>query len=296
MMFFSVISRLAERWLMREIKQPDTSLCDFERIRHELKSCDVLLIEGRSRVSKIIQYLTQSNWTHSALYIGRIYDIENIQLRSTIRAYYDGPEEEQLIIESELGLGTVVRPLKNYKKEHIRICRPKNLGHNDGEQIITYAASQLGKKYSARQAFDLMRFFFPYKALPPRLGSSLFKFKPGNATKTVCSSMIAEAFYFIQYPILPLVKSTGEDNKVKLYQRNPKLCTPKDFDYSPYFEIIKYPFFDCSHYYGSYKLLPWGNDEQQLQAEENYLYITQEQIEELKNANNSSVLLPKEKS
>ena len=43
----------------------------------------------------------------------------------------------------------------------------------------------------------------------------------------------------------------------ELYRRNPKLCVPSDFDYSPYFEIIKYPFFDFSAQ-SSYRLLPWS--------------------------------------
>jgi hypothetical protein len=67
--------------------------------------------------------------------------------------------------------------------------------------------------------------------------------------------MIAEAFNFVQFPILPLVKS-DDDNNLSLYRRNPKLCVPRDFDYSPYFEIIKYPFIDYSHYQGYHKL-PW---------------------------------------
>ena len=44
---------------------------------------------------------------------------------------------------------------------------------------------------------------------------------------------------------------------VQLFRRNPKLCTPSDFDYSPYFEIIKYPFLDFATH-SSYRLLPWS--------------------------------------
>ena len=277
---FSGLAKLIERWLISESSHTNATLCDFERIRHELKSCDVLLIEGRSRVARVISYITQSNWTHATLYIGRLYDIEDPRLRDTIRSHYSGPEEEQLIIESELGLGTVIRPLKTYQHDHIRICRPKGLAHNDGQQVVSYAVSQLGKQYYTRQIFDLMRFFLPYKILPPRLGSSLFKMNPGYATKTVCSSLIAEAFCFIHFPILPLVKITGEDNEVQLYHRNPKLCTPKDFDYSPYFQIIKYSFFDRSPH-ESYRLLPWSGNNH-LRPDESALYMTQDQLEELK--------------
>ncbi len=277
---FSGLVKLIERWLTAEASRPEVMLCDFERIRHELKSCDVLLVEGQSRVARVIRYITQSNWTHATLYIGRIYDIEDPHLREIIRSQYEGSEEDQLIIESELGLGTVVRPLKTYEKDHIRICRPKGLTHKDGQEVIKYAISQLGKQYYKRQIFDLMRFFLPYKILPPRLGSSLFKMNPGYATKTVCSSLIAEAFCFIQFPVLPLIKLQEEKNEVQLYHRNPKLCTPKDFDYSPYFQIIKYSFFDRSPH-ASYRLLPWSG-KNHLAPEEQSLYVTAEQLETLK--------------
>ena len=67
--------------------------------------------------------------------------------------------------------------------------------------------------------------------------------------------MIAEAFGHIQFPILPLVKRI-EGDRVQLFRRNPKLCVPSDFDYSPYFDIIKYPFLDF-HHYAEQRLLPW---------------------------------------
>ena len=82
--------------------------------------------------------------------------------------------------------------------------------------------------------------------------------------------MIAEGFGGIQFPILPLVKRI-EGGKVRLYMRNPKLCTPSDFDYSPYFDIIKYPFLDF-HRYAEQRLIPWeGGGE--LTAEERDLYV-----------------------
>ena len=66
--------------------------------------------------------------------------------------------------------------------------------------------------------------------------------------------MIAEAFGNVSFPILPLVKK-NEQGEVRLYRRNPRLCTPSDFDYSPYFKIIKYSFMDL--YHEDYHLLPW---------------------------------------
>jgi hypothetical protein len=258
-------------WLKHKRPLPGSPLSDFERIRHEIKACDVLLIEGRSRVSDVIKLVTQSSWSHAALYIGRLHDIEDPQLRERVGKYYPGTADKQLIIESELGMGTVVRALTAYEREHIRICRPRGLAYNDSQKAIGYAIGRLGSTYDVRQIFDLARFLFPWAIMPRRWRSSLFSAHPGKSTQTVCSTMIAEAFGCIQFPILPLVKRVDAD-RVQLFIRNPKLCTPNHFDYSPYFDIIKYPFLDFQ-LHADQRLLPWQGSAR-LSAEEKGMYMT----------------------
>jgi hypothetical protein len=82
------------------------------------------------------------------------------------------------------------------------------------------------------------RFLMPWPLLPRRWHSTLFNYKPGMRTKESCSSLLAEAFQSVNFPILPIVKGDGKNTK--LYKSNPKLYSPRDFDYSPYFDIIKY--------------------------------------------------------
>ena len=108
------------KWLGHKKPLPQTPLSDFGRIKHEIKLCDVVLVEGRSRVSEVIKLITQSSWSHAALYIGRLHDLEDPVLRDKLGAHAQCGDETQLIIESELGLGTVVRPLSIYEGEHLR--------------------------------------------------------------------------------------------------------------------------------------------------------------------------------
>ncbi|MBV1879372.1 MAG: hypothetical protein KUG79_17155 [Pseudomonadales bacterium] len=258
------------KWLNREKPRKHSHLSDFERIKFELKPCDVLLVEGRSRVSNVIRMITQSPWTHAALYVGRLHDIDDPDLKKIISHYYTGDPADQLIIESLLGYGTIVSNLDNYQNEHLRICRPARLGMKDSRQAIRYAVSRLGIDYDIRQIIDLARFLLPWTFLPGNWRSSLFKHKPGPSIRTVCSTMIAEAFAFVQFPILPLVKQSA-DEQMQMFRRNPKLCTPSDFDYSPYFKIIKYPFVDI-HYHDDHHLLPWNGSEQ-LEDEEASIYM-----------------------
>jgi len=257
-------------WLNAGEARRDFPLSDYERISYELKPCDILLVEGRTRVSNVIRWVTNSPWTHAALYLGRIHDIEDPELSQIVNDHYTGDPADRLVIESLIGHGTIVRNLKVYESEHLRICRPSRLSLKDSKQVIRYAISRLGVDYDVRQIFDLLRFLFPWFILPRKWRSTLFESKAGKSTKTVCSTMIAEAFAFVQFPILPLIKQSDNDD-VQLFRRNPKLCTPSDFDYSPYFEIIKYPFVDFRHD-RDYHLLPW-NGSSELSEEETQMYI-----------------------
>ena len=257
-------------WLSNERHPKPFPMCDFTRLRHEIRLCDVILVEGRSRVSDVIKAVTQSPWSHAALYIGRLHDIEDPFTRDRIKNFFDGQPDTQLIVESQIGLGTVVRPLNTYDKDHLRICRPRELAYEDSQRVIRYAVSRLGIGYDIRQIIDLLRFLFPWSLMPRRWRSSLFNYHPGKATRTVCSTMIAEAFSYIQFPILPLLKRST-DNSIQLFMQNPRLCTPSDFDYSPYFDIIKYPFMDFNDN-ARYRLMPWtGNSA--LDEEEAKFYL-----------------------
>jgi len=255
---FKVISNIFINWLTDEQPVEGFPKCDFEKLRYEIRPCDVLLIEGRSRVSEVIKTITQSPWSHSVLYLGRLHDIEDEAIRETVSKFYKGKANVQLILEGVIGKGTIVTPLSTYKKDHIRICRPRGLSQIDSQNVIKSAVSKLGTDYDVRQIFDLARFLLPWSIFPRRWRSNLFQHGVGESTRTVCSTVIAEAFNAVDFPILPYVKLQGE-NEVELIHRNPKLYTPSDFDYSPYFEIIKYPFIAFDDH-AMYRKLPWNRD------------------------------------
>lgn len=246
------------QWLLKDVRPlRNFSLSDFDKICYEIRSGDVLLIEGRTRVSEVIGIITQSPWTHSALYIGRLEDIEDSHVRNKITEYYKGDVNEQLIIESLMGQGTIINPLSTYKLEHVRLCRPHEISKQDTQQVIKYCVYQLGTDYDIRQIFDLARFLFPWHLWPRRWRSSLFKHNAGRPTRESCATLLAEAFASVKFPVLPLVKQQI-DHQYALVQRNPRLFSPSDFDFSPYFDIIKYPMI---HAVGSmdYHKLKWDN-------------------------------------
>ena len=81
------------------------------------------------------------------------------------------------------------------------------------------------------------------------------------STRAYCSTMIAQLFQSVGYPILPDIETRpaprpGCDNCVEeiLHIRHYSLFAPRDFDLSPYFEVVKpalAPRFD-------YRQLVWG--------------------------------------
>lgn len=246
------------QWITEDREPAEIPPYDFERMSFEIRPCDVLLVEGRARVSEVIKTITQSQWTHSALYIGRLHDITDEATREHVSWFYDGDPHDQLVIEPVLGKGTIVAPLSKYAHDHIRICRPRGLSRPDMAKVVNYASQHLGRDYDVRQLLDLARFLFPYGVLPRRWRSSLFEHNAGQPTRTVCSTLIAAAFAAVHFPVLPVMRRE-ENGALKFFRRNTSLYVPRDFDTSPYFEIIKYPLLGLDDI-GLYRQLPWDTE------------------------------------
>jgi hypothetical protein len=233
-------------------------LCDFSRICHEIIPGDVLLMEGSSYVSSLIKRVTRSYWSHASLYIGRLHSIQNPEIRQLITQHCKCDPADQLLLETWPGEGTVINPISRYKSEHIRICRPAGISFEDTQRVIDYAVAHLGGEYDFRHFMDLGSYLLASKWLPASWGRSLFKkHQPTKTSKDICSALIAEAFVSVNFPILPLILEEKNGKQVMIH-RNPKLFVPSDFDYSPYFNIIKYPIIPGQSE-GHYHYYPWDS-------------------------------------
>ena len=197
---------------------------------------DVLLVEGTSRVSSAIQYLTQSTWSHAALHVGPIEG----------KTEPDG--EPHVLVEALLGQGVITSPLSSYANAHTRICRPVGLMEPDRETLVAFAMSRIGYDYDLRNVIDLARFMLPQPPIPRRFRRQMLKLGSGSPTRAICSTLIAEAFEAIRYPILPRIEllpdrpasdDAAEMRREILHIRHHTLYAPRDFDISPYFEIAK---------------------------------------------------------
>ncbi|HUD89708.1 MAG TPA: YiiX/YebB-like N1pC/P60 family cysteine hydrolase [Xanthobacteraceae bacterium] len=208
---------------------------DPEVVRKTLQPGDILLVEGNSRLSATIKYLTQSTWSHAALYVG--------ERPGDVAA--DG--EPNVFLEAEADTGVVTVPLSKYVSFHTRICRAVGLDDASRQKVIDYALKRVGMQYDSQRIVDLARYLFPYPPVPVWFRRRMLAIGAGDPTRAICSTLIAEAFATIRYPILPeRAAINGKTYGVAPYVqsefahiRKHGLYTPRDFDVSPFFAIVK---------------------------------------------------------
>ena len=205
-----------------------------ELLAAALRPGDVLLVEGNTRISVAIKYLSQSTWSHAALYVG-----------DALGAPQRG-EEPKVLIEADLREGVRGVPLSAYAHMHTRICRAVGLTPEDAQAVIRYTVARIGHRYDMKNVFDLARYLIPTPPVPARMRRQMLALGSGDPTRAICSTLIAQAFHSLRYPILPNVtlEKSGDPlckdcSREILHIRHHSLYTPRDFDISPYFEVVK---------------------------------------------------------
>ena len=193
-----------------------------------LRPGDVLLVGGNSRISVAIKYLTQSTWSHAALYIGDA-------LGAPQQA-----EEPKVLIEADMREGVRAVPLSAYADMHTRICRPVGLSPDEVKRLVSYAVARIGHRYDIKNVFDLARYLIPTPPVPARWRRRLLALGSGDPSRAICSTLIAQAFESVGYPILPEVRRVDDQSKREiLHIRHHSLYAPRDFDISPFFAVVK---------------------------------------------------------
>ena len=202
-------------------------------LRACLEPGDILLIEGNTRLSATIKFLTQSTWSHATLYVGA-NGTEN-----------ETQSDPRVLLEADAKHGVGLVPLSKYAYFNTRICRPVGLNSTERQKIVDYALAHVGMQYDTAQIVDLARYLFPYPPVPVFLRRRMLAIGSGDPTRAICSTLIAEAFESIRYPILPESVDGASYGiapfveKESDHIRRHGLYTPRDFDISPFFAVIK---------------------------------------------------------
>ncbi|MGH8631084.1 MAG: YiiX/YebB-like N1pC/P60 family cysteine hydrolase [Burkholderiales bacterium] len=210
------------------------AIATAEQLAAALRPGDVLLVEGNTRISVAIKYLTQSTWSHAALYVGEA-------------AGTPAPgADPKVLVEADMQGGVRAVALSAYSGMHTRICRPVGLPPEDLQKVVDFVVSRIGQGYDLKNLLDLARFLIPTPPVPVRWRRRMIALGSGDPSRAICSTLIAQAFESVGYPILPdvtLEKSADsacyDCYREVLHIRHYSLYTPRDFDISPYFKIVK---------------------------------------------------------
>ena len=201
-----------------------------ELLKRALRPGDVLLVEGTSIIAAAIKYLTQSTWAHAALYVGP----------------ETGSAAQHRFIEADLVEGVRIVGVDHFAQFHCRICRPTGLSDAEVDKVIAHAMGRVGSAYDTRNIIDLARYLLPTPPVPSAWRRRMIAFGSGDPTRAICSGLVAEAFQSVGYPILPDIEKVRADRAdcedcvdEILHIRHHSLFVPRDFDVSPYFEVVK---------------------------------------------------------
>ena len=199
-----------------------------------LRPGDVLLVEGRTRVSVAIKYLTQSTWSHTALFVG-----DRLGRRDT-------RGEPVCVVEVDIVEGVRAVAISEFAGLHVRVCRPVSLTDAEREGMIAYAIARIGHQYDLKNVLDLVRYLIATPPVPQRWRRRLLALGSGDPTRAICSTLIAQAFESVGYPVLPDIEARLSEDPLCpgcveeiLHVRHHSLYVPRDFDVSPYFEVVK---------------------------------------------------------
>ncbi len=138
---------------------------------------------------------------------------------------------------------------------------PVALAQEDCQRVILFLKARIGHAYDIKNVLDLARYLIPLP-VPARFRRKMLALGSGDPSRAICSTLIAEAFQSVRYPILARVESTLGRKKRRsryarreiLHIRHHSLFAPRDFDISPYFSIIK-PSIEAGF---NYKALRWA--------------------------------------
>jgi hypothetical protein len=148
---------------------------------------------------------------------------------------YVGPLEAgpdpRCIVEADVAAGVRAVRLSELKGLHVRVLRPTGLDELERRRLADWVTSRIGGDYDLAHAWMLATKLLRLP-LRPRLRPAATMAQ--SATRFICSSLIAQAFMLVGYPIMPVLiglRETGSGDH--------RFVTPHDFHNASVFEVVK---------------------------------------------------------
>jgi uncharacterized protein YycO len=207
---YSLLTRLRARlihglvlFLAQPVKQyAAADAADLQALALALRHGDVILASGRTRAAALVRRFTGSCWAHAAMYVGPL----------------DENPDPRCIVEADIAEGVRTVPLSEFRGQRVLVLRPTDLEQEDRRRLAHWVLTRVGDRYDLAHAWalakTLLRLPLPFR-VPPVSES---------ATRFICSSLLAQAFVLVGYPIAPA--------------HDLRFITPRDFESASGFEVI----------------------------------------------------------
>ena len=220
---------------------------NLDKLYSVIQPGDVVLIEGRSEMSRLIKLFSNSHWSHAALYVGSSLIDPNLNDEDLYLKKY-GNDANHMLVEAFSEKGVIATPLKEYKDYNIRLCRPYGILESDLNHVIEHVIGSLGMHYDDQNIVAIAMMALQTLLRPKSKRNIKACLGNCNNFQVICSGMISQAFQSVGYPIVPVLQPSPQTDAFNennpygggLIMRHYTQITPKDFDLSPNFEVIKY--------------------------------------------------------
>jgi len=208
-------ARLVDRLVLflaqpvRQYSSVDTA--DLHVLAMVLRHGDVVLASGKTRAAALVRRFTGSCWAHAAMYVGPLEE---------------GPDP-RCIVEADIAEGVRAVPLTEFRGQRVLVLRPTGLAPEDRRRLAEWVLTRIGNRYDVAHAWALAKTLLrlPLPLPVPPVSES--------ATRFICSSLLAQAFLLVGYPIAPAHVRVRVASAPDL-----RYVTPRDFASASGFEVI----------------------------------------------------------
>ena len=203
-------------YLAQPIKHSITDpSADPQCLASVLKRGDVLLTHGNSRFAALIKCVTRSPWSHVSMYVGPL----------------DDGFDPLCVVEADIAAGVRSIRLSELNALQVRVLRPLGLTDMDRCRLADWVVGQIGSDYDLTHAWSLLPNVLRLP-LPDRFRSAP-KTIASNATRFICCSLLAHAFAWVGYSILP-----DQARVSPAVTADPTNLIPSDFERASIFEVV----------------------------------------------------------
>ncbi len=143
-----------------------------------LQPGDVILVAGKTRFASLVCKLTQSTWSHVAIYVGP--------------GHHADPAH--CIVEADVEAGVRMITLADLADVDIQVVRASRLPESSRQELIDYLLQRVGLRYDLDHVIALakLRLFAPSplgRWLSPKT------MRRADPTRAVCSTLVAHALF-----------------------------------------------------------------------------------------------------